>query len=205
MNRVDCIDTFARLRGDAIVVVGPGFAGHELATAHHHDLTLYNMDMGYAVPLCLGLALTCPSQRVVAIEGDGSMLMALPTLTTLSRYGARNLTVIVFDNGQYLTTGSGRVTSATRHGAALAALARAAGLQRVYDVSDVQEFDSDTGRALMEDGPSVIVARVDASDRAEPRARGSFPNDLVEQSVLFQLALRSRITKGATNRPNGIR
>src|SRR5581483_95642 len=112
MNRIECLDAFARQRGDAAVVVGPGFAGHELASADHKDLTLYNMDMGYAVPLCLGLALANPSRRVVAIEGDGSMLMGLSALTTVARYAAENLTIIVFDNGCYLTTGSGSVPTA---------------------------------------------------------------------------------------------
>jgi len=205
LNRLECIDAFAGLRGDAVVVVGPGFAGHELASAQHDDLTLYNMDMGYAVPLCLGLALACPAQRVVALEGDGSLLMSLPSLTTIARYPAANLTVIVFDNGQYLTTGSGRVASATAHGADLAALGRAAGLHRVLAVAERTEFEDATARALSEPGPWLIVAAIDTSDRADPRARGAFPNDLVEQSVLFQVALRSRMAYGGTNKPTGTR
>lgn len=193
MNRIECIDAFARLRGDAAVVVGPGFAGHELASAEHSELTLYNMDMGYAVPLCLGLALSRPSQKVVAIEGDGSLLMALPSLTTLARYPAPNLTVIVFDNGYYLTTASGRVPSSTAHGADLAALGRAAGLAESVAVDEVGAFETSLARALEDGGaPSLIVARVDTSDRADARARGTFPHDLVEQAILFQLALRSR-------------
>jgi thiamine pyrophosphate-dependent acetolactate synthase large subunit-like protein len=194
VNRLECIDAFARLRADAIVVVGPGFAGHELASARHHDLTLYNMDMGYAAPLCLGLALARPEQRVVALEGDGSLLMSLPTLTTIARYPAANLTVIVFDNGYYLTTGSGRVASATHRVADLVALGRAAGLPRVDAPRELAAFEAVAARALSEPGPWFIVAAVDTSDRAERRARGGFPHDLVEQSVLFQVALRSRMT-----------
>src|SRR5436305_1712080 len=160
MNRIECIDAFARIRGDAVVVVGPGFAGHELASAEHTDLTLYNMDMGYAVPLCLGLALAQPTQRVVAIEGDGSLLMALSSLTTLARYAAPNLTVIVFDNGYYLTTGSGSVESATAHGVHFAAFGRAAGLDHVVTINDVAAFESATREALTNSGPWLIVARV---------------------------------------------
>src|SRR5207249_1225664 len=72
----------------------------------------YNMDMPYTSPMCLGLALACPDERVVALEGDGSMLMALSGLTTIGRYQPENLTVIVFDNRVYLTTGSGTVPTA---------------------------------------------------------------------------------------------
>jgi thiamine pyrophosphate-dependent acetolactate synthase large subunit-like protein len=142
--------------------------------------------------MCLGLALALPGQRVVALEGDGSMLMTLGTLATVARYAAKNLTIIVFDNGRYLTTGSGSVQTATAHGVDLAAIAGAAGIAGAVEVSDLAAFELAITRAMSEDGPWLIVARVDTSDRADPRARGGFPNDLVEQSVLFQLALRQR-------------
>jgi sulfopyruvate decarboxylase subunit beta len=200
VQRIACIDVFARLRGAAVVIVGPGYAGHELATARHGDLTLYNMDMGYAAPICLGLALARPDQRVVAIEGDGSMLMALHTLATAARYRPPNLTIIVFDNGYYLTTGRGSVATATGHGmdpaaghrTDLAAVARAAGLDpdHVCAAGDLPAFEAAAARALTQPGPWYIVARVDTADRGHARARGEFPTDVVEQAVLFQLGLR---------------
>jgi thiamine pyrophosphate-dependent acetolactate synthase large subunit-like protein len=194
VNRIECLEAFAAVRGDAAVIVGPGFAGHELAAARHSDLTLYNMDMGYAASMCLGLALALqPSgRRVVAIEGDGSMLMALPTLTTIGRYPVRNLSVVVFDNSVYLTTGRGAVVSATASaGADLAGLARAAGSAlRVEDVTTVEAFRSTIAKATTLDGPWVIVAHVDTSDRQDPRARQHFETDIPDQAALFRRALR---------------
>jgi thiamine pyrophosphate-dependent acetolactate synthase large subunit-like protein len=192
VNRIECVEAFARVRNGAVVIVSPGFTGHELAAAEHHAATLYNMEMGYAAPMCLGLALADPARRVVALEGDGSMLMALGTFATLARYAVKNLTIVVFDNGAYLTTGSGSVATATASGADLAAIARGAGIPGVRAVEDVDAFEIAIGTAMTEDGPWVIVAKVDASDRSDPRARGGFPNDVVEQSVLFQMALRRR-------------
>jgi len=190
MNRIECVEAFSRVRAGALVIVSPGFTGHELAKAGHDDRTIYNMEMGYAAPMCLGLALARPDQRVVALEGDGSMLMGLSTFATLARYPAPNLTIVVFDNARYLTTGSGAVETATAHGVDLAAMARGAGLTCVVAASDLATFEDAIGAAMREDGPWVIVARVDASDRTDPRARGGFPNDIVEQSVLFQRGLR---------------
>ena len=192
MNRIDALQAFAEVRGEAAVIVGPGFAGHELAAAEHHDLTIYNMEMGYAASMCLGLALALKDlgRQVVAIEGDGSMLMALPTLTTMSRYPAANLTVVVFDNGAYLTTGRGAVTSASAAGADLAALARAAGPNlRVECVAEIEAFGDAIGRAMTEDGPWVIVAQVDGADRQDPRARAHFDTDIPDQAALFRDAL----------------
>lgn len=192
MNRIECVEAFARVRAGALVIVSPGFTGHELATAGHDDGTIYNMEMGYAAPMCLGLALAQPARRVVALEGDGSMLMGLSTFATLARYPARNLVIVVFDNGRYLTTGSGVVESATAHGVDLAGIARAAGLACVRAVGDLPAFEDAITTAMRADGPWVIIASVDASDRADPRARGGFPNDLVEQAVLFRRSLTQR-------------
>jgi sulfopyruvate decarboxylase subunit beta len=192
MNRIECIEAFSRVRGGAPVIVSPGSAGHELAWAGHEDATIYNMEMGYAAPMCLGIALARPAQKVVALEGDGSMLMGLSTFATLARYPAPNLVIVVFDNQRYLTTGSGVVDSATAYGVDLAAMARGAGLRCVCSISKLDDFERAVGRAMSEDGPWVIVAHVDASDRGDPRARGGFPNDIVEQAVLFQQAVRQR-------------
>jgi thiamine pyrophosphate-dependent acetolactate synthase large subunit-like protein len=194
VNRIECLEAFAAVRGNAAVIVGPGFAGHELAAAGHSDLTIYNMEMGYAASVCLGLALALePSgKRVVAIEGDGSMLMALPTLTTVGRYPARNLVIVVFDNGAYLTTGRGAVASATAEsGADLAAMARGAGCGlQVEDVASLASFTGAIRAAMSGDGPWVIVAHVDGSDRQDPRARLHFDTDIPDQAALFRKALR---------------
>ena len=173
LNRIECIAAFARVRAGAAVIVSPGLAGYELYRAGAEYATIYNMDMPYASPMCLGLALSCSEQRVVAIEGDGSMLMALGVFTTVARYQPANLGIIVFDNGHYVTTGDGQVPTATSAGTDLAAIARAAGI-------------------AAEPGPWVIVAKVDASDRTSYGERGGFAYDIVEQAVLCQRELRWR-------------
>jgi sulfopyruvate decarboxylase subunit beta len=193
VNRIECLEAFALRRQDALVIVGPGFAGHELAAAEHHDATLYNMEMGYAAPMCLGLALALEpvGRKVVAIEGDGSMLMTLPTFSTMARYPARNLIVLVFDNGSYVTTGRGAVQTATTTGTDLAGVARAAGLgDQALSIDTMDGFTAALEQAMRTDGPWVIVARVDTSDRQDPRARQHFDSDLPDQAAFFRRALR---------------
>jgi phosphonopyruvate decarboxylase len=55
--------------------------------------------MGGASALGLGIALARPERHVVVLDGDGSLLMQLPSLVTIASSGARNLTHIVFNNG----------------------------------------------------------------------------------------------------------
>ena len=48
---------------------------------------------------------TRPTQQVVVLDGDGSILMNLGGLTTLARYRPRNLVHVVFDNESLLSVG----------------------------------------------------------------------------------------------------
>ena len=59
MNRGEMLEVFARYRGDAPVIVGPGICGRILYTIGHHPATIYNMELGYAAAMCVGLPCRC--------------------------------------------------------------------------------------------------------------------------------------------------
>ena len=103
MNRRDVIEAFARRRGDAPVIIGPGVSSRMLYETEHRPATIYQMELGYAVPMCLGLAFALPDQRVWALDGDGSLLMSLSVLTTIARYRPPNLGVLVLDTIGFAT------------------------------------------------------------------------------------------------------
>jgi sulfopyruvate decarboxylase subunit beta len=66
---------------------------------------LYCLDaMGQPLAIGLGLALGV-SQRVVVVEGDGSLLMGFSAVATVGHLKPRNLVAVVLDNGVYLATG----------------------------------------------------------------------------------------------------
>ena len=117
----------------------------------------------------LGLALARPDLRVIVLDGDGSLLMNLGSLATISTLRPANLVHIVFDNRMYETTG-GQATH-TAKGVNLAAIARGAGLSQVREVRDLPSFANAAEAALREAGPWFIVASVDptASTARIPR------------------------------------
>jgi len=53
----------------------------------------------------LGLALCLPEQQVIVIDGDGSLLMNLGSLSTMARYRPKKLVHVVFDNESLLSVG----------------------------------------------------------------------------------------------------
>lgn len=123
------------------------------------DLVLVPSAMSHATSIGLGLALAQPERRVIVCNGDGSMLMNLGSLVSIVAAGAKNLVVLVFENGTYEVTGSQHVP-----GAAVvdyAAIARGAGFEPVFEFSDLVRWRRDIGTVLSRPGPSFAVLRVE--------------------------------------------
>lgn len=190
MNRRQVLEIFARHRGDAPVIIGPSFGGRVLFDIDHRDATIYNMELGYPTAMCLGLALALPGERIVALEGDGSMLAGLGALATVARYRPRNLVIVVIDNGVYATTGA--VASATGCGVDLAAIGRGAGIEKSERVADPAAVERALERAMHEDGPFLIVVAIAPDDPAVAAGARAMPFDLVEAAVRFRRALEER-------------
>ena len=147
---------------DKVVVTIMGACAQELYDLGHQDNFFYLQHaMGLASSVGLGLALHAPQQKVVVLDGDGSVLMNLGTLATLARYRPRNLVHVIFDNGSLLSTGG--FDSHTTSGATdLAAIARGAGVEHVTAVDSVMGFGEAAIEAFQRNDLSVIVAKVTA-------------------------------------------
>ena len=71
---------------------------------------------------------------MIALEGDGSLLMQLGCLATVADAQAEKLTIVVWDNGIYQITGCQPTASAQR--ADLVAIARGAGIANAAWAAD---------------------------------------------------------------------
>ena len=192
MQRAELVSLFVELRTSEPVIVGPGLTSGALYQADDRPPTIYNMDMGYATAICLDLALAVPGERVVALEGDGSMLANLGVLSTIGRYAPANLVVVVLHNGVYGSCGDGRVET----GAAttdLVGAARGCGIdsRKVVAVGTVEETRKALSAALTEPGPWIVVAAIEAPDRW-PGTRPLPRHDLVETALLFKREMMRR-------------
>jgi sulfopyruvate decarboxylase subunit beta len=162
VKRAECIAMLYPELDDKIVVTIMGACAQELYDLGHKDNFFYLQHaMGLASSIGLGLAMHLPAERVVVLDGDGSVLMNLGTLATIARYRPRNLVHIIFDNGSLLSTGGfdSHTTSGTTD---LAAIARGAGLERVSAVDSVVDFGEAVIEAFNSADLSVIVAKVAA-------------------------------------------
>ena len=163
LDRRELVQRLLIDRGDLLVVPGLGSATYDVAAAGDHPLNFYLWGaMGGTAMIALGLALARPDRRVVAIPGDGDMLMGLGSLATIGVKQPKNLVVVVLDNARYGETGM--QASHTDAGVDFAALALACRFQQARTVTRIEET-ADLRKLLHAgDGPILVNAKIKPDD-----------------------------------------
>jgi thiamine pyrophosphate-dependent acetolactate synthase large subunit-like protein len=183
MNRFDLTKRLvARLKNGEAVIGGIGNANFDLYAAGHRPQNFYMLgSMGLTAPIAMGVALAQPERGVVALEGDGSILMSLGCLSTIATVGPRNLTVVIWDNGLYQITG--KQPTATESKTDIVAVAKGCGLANSHWATDEAHFETLLDRRFEDGGPLLIAAKID-----DKPGVGSTPRD--------PTLIRSRFMKG---------
>jgi sulfopyruvate decarboxylase subunit beta len=164
--RIECLRAIYDRLQNCLVVTIMGATAAELQSLGHRENFFYLQHaMGLASSLGLGLALCAPQRKVVVLDGDGSVLMNLGSLTTLGRYAPKNLIHVIFDNESLFSTGG--FPTATRTGADLAGIARAAGIKQSCKAGTLEKFQLAFDGALRGNRMASIVAKVEASGPAQ--------------------------------------
>ena len=191
MLRQDALQAIYPVIQPHIVVTIMGAVAAELYTLGHRDNFFYlEHAMGLASSMGLGIALSMPEHKVVVIDGDGSLLMNLGTLSTLARYKPGNLLHIVFDNESLLSVGG--FPTATSTGTDLAGIARASGVPQVMEANTPDSLKDAVIGALTSNTLTTIVSKVEAIG---PK---SFHMDLplLENRFQFKRALEAMQKEG---------
>jgi len=190
LNRADLTKRLVGKLGQEAVVAGIGNANFDLYRAGHRAQNFYMLgSMGLACPIALGVALAQPERGVIALEGDGSLLMSLGCLATIATMKPRNLTLIIWDNGIYQITG--KQATATSHATDIVAVARGAGIANSEWVRDEAHFEELIGRGFGEGGPALLAARIDDN-----------PGEI--QPPRDPALVRNRFMKGLGNEKAGV-
>jgi len=154
-----------KLKNEEAVVGGIGWTNFELWSAGQRPQNFYMLgSMGLAFPIALGVAIAQPRRRVIGLEGDGSLLMQVGALGTIASRNPKNLVMVVWDNGAYQITGGQPAVTATV--VDVVGLARASGLDKAFWAKDEAHFDQLVDRALSEEGPFFIAAKIDSAKPA---------------------------------------
>jgi sulfopyruvate decarboxylase subunit beta len=159
MKRYECLQAVAEEAADALVISTVGGAAAEWNSIRPSDGNFRCRTLGLVSSIAMGLALTLPKRLIVAIDGDGAVLMNACGLPTLARESPPNLIHLVFDNEIY--EASGLRPTATHGGADLIAMAKGAGVKHASWVSSVANFKEEFQRAKQRKAFAMIAAKVE--------------------------------------------
>lgn len=141
----------------AAIVATTGKCGRELFTLSDRPQHLYQVgSMGCASSMSLGVAMNV-NRPVVALDGDGALLMKMGTMATIGAYAPANLIHVVLDNGTYDSTG-GQLT--VSNGVDFAEIATGCGYANVMSCDDLSGFSKGVSSCLTNKGPSLIHMRI---------------------------------------------
>ena len=185
MKRYDFIKKIVSVLKDEPVICNLGHPAQELFQIKDSDRYFYMLgSMGLASSIGLGLSLAI-RDKVVVIEGDGSILMNLGSLVTIAGQNPPNLVLIVIDNGAYWSTGDQATYTAGK--ASLLAIARGAGFGKCRR-ADGRSIVGILKSCLLEKGPHFILA--EAEPGAAPVSPIPAPPDMIKET--FKKALEGR-------------
>ena len=124
--------------------------------------------MGFALHAAIGAALVDRRQPVVALTGDGGLLMCLAELVTASREGLKIIVIVFSDGSLSLIEIKQQAREFSAAGVTLGAiswpaLATSLGVTP-FQARDDAELERAVDRALHAPGPSLIEARIDRTN-----------------------------------------
>lgn len=165
MIRSEILREIAPIIRDQLVICNIGLPSQELHMIDDQPSNFYMLGtMGLASSIGLGVALA-QDKKVIAIDGDGSVLTNFGTLPTIANNVADNFILLIINNGSYGSTGdqptyAGKKTS-------LAKVAEACGCENVVECQ-AEEAPQTIEKALAADKMTIIVCKCESGNVKVP-------------------------------------
>ena len=139
MESIEAQKIISRHRGDGVVVatMSAHYEWPEVSTKP--ELDFLNCVMGKASSIALGVALARSDKKVILLDGNGSLLMNLGTLVTITNMSPPNLIYFLIDNGCYRCCEPGYDCPGTSK-TDFSGFARAAGFPNIHEFEDSESL-----------------------------------------------------------------
>ncbi len=145
--------------------------------------------MGQAASHGLGLALGAPSEKVVVLDGDGSLLMNLGCLFTIAHAAPTNFFHFVSHNRSYEVNGNFPVFGGKQ--LRFDEVAKSAGYSHTFSFSELGDFESEIAKILTLEGP-VFVNLILEPGEAYPRDYETIHSS--QSRSIFREALQAKLS-----------
>jgi sulfopyruvate decarboxylase subunit beta len=171
MNYLDCFRAIARRRTDQVVVTSAGNSSQAWwAVTRDSDASFYlDASMSLSTMFASGLALAQPDLSIWAFMGDGAFCMNPGMLMVERQMNLKNLVHFLVSNRVYGGTSNAELPNFADND--YAAMARAMGLDRVFEFRGVDEIERDFPRLAAANAPghSFVVLEVEPFSAEEQK------------------------------------
>ncbi|XP_063239684.1 phosphonopyruvate decarboxylase-like [Bacillus rossius redtenbacheri] len=141
---------------------------HRVAHEQGHERDFLTVgSMGHAASIALGIALCKPSRQVFCLDGDGSVIMHMGTLSTVGQLQPPNLKHVVINNGTHDSVG-GQPTAAANHDRfSVPRIALASGYLQSRVATTEDELEQGMAWLHAARGPVLLEVKVRSGSRKE--------------------------------------
>jgi thiamine pyrophosphate-dependent acetolactate synthase large subunit-like protein len=171
MNYLECFRTIAKQRTNEIVVTSAGNSGQAWWAATRDSVSSFYLDasMSLSTMFASGLALAQPDLKVWAFMGDGAFAMNPGMLMVERQMNLPNLTHFLVSNRVYGATSNAALPNFKKND--YAAIARAMGLERVFEVQSIDALERafPALKAANAPGHAFVVLEVEPFSVAEQK------------------------------------
>ena len=157
-NTADMLKSFAKYRGDAIVISGRGGKHWIELSDTALDIPLGDPAMGGHCGFGLGLAMALPHRKVILFDSEGDIQMSLGILLSVAEQKPTNFYHFLLDNECYATTGGQPVPNAKI--VKYDEMARAAGYPRAFAFDELGPLTKALPDILEKPGPVFVAMKV---------------------------------------------
>ena len=165
MERINALKIIADQLTEELVICNIGFPSREFYEVKDSPNHFYMLgSMGMASSIGLGVALS-QERKVVAIDGDGSVLMNLGSLATIHSQNPQNFVLVVIDNECYGSTGNQCTYASTVD---LKNVAEGVGFKNCFKFSDESDLKNNFNKVLKTKGPVFVHVKVKAGNADVP-------------------------------------
>ncbi len=157
-SRINALEALKKAAGDEPIYISTtGFSSRELYELGDTPNNLYMVgSMGCVSSLALGLALSRPDKKIIAIDGDGALVMRMGNIATNGYYAPKNLLHILLDNNCHDSTGGQFCSSCN---VKFDELVAAANYENVVGANTLEDFSKAVARWKKDGGLTFIWLR----------------------------------------------
>jgi phosphonopyruvate decarboxylase len=169
LDRAKAVPALIGRHEDFLIIAGLGGTACDVGAVTGDAAHVFSLGgaMGAPCMMGLGLALARPDRRVLAVTGDGDLLMNVGALATIAVIDPPNLAILCVDNGHYGETGWQK--SHTSLGVDLEKIAIGCGIKHTRTVVEEDDIAGAARLLRQGNGTSFVVLRVQPAEPPEFR------------------------------------